>query len=134
MNHVESWKKIKNIKIKLNRRKKLQQERDKITKPAVFNNLSHFGIIKKNSELVILNNTEESNGWGNLIVLVAFMGVFRFILINFVELGWLVEIPCSKFILEEYIWFFVFILLNISRLFLFYLISRFKIPTFSFIF
>lgn len=69
----------------------------------------------------------EVNGWGNLITLVAFMGIFRFILVNLVELGWLVEIPLSSYTLKDCRRLGIVFCLNVLRSVICFYVVQFKL-------
>lgn len=66
------------------------------------------------------------NGWNNLVILIAFMGVFRFILVNIIELGWLVKIPLSSYTLKDCGKAGLVFGLNILRSVICFYMSRFK--------
>lgn len=65
-------------------------------------------------------NHTESNGWNNLITLIAFLGIFRFIVINFLEFGWLVEIPFSRLSIKDFLYIFTVLALNLGRISFFF--------------
>lgn len=56
-----------------------------------------------------------TNGWNNMIALIALIGVVRFVLTNILELGWLVEIPLSSYTLEDYAGVAIVFGLNVLR-------------------
>lgn len=120
-----------------NKYEAIKELRKRIEEPS-FNrpaqdNLQNSDAANRPSEYSPADLSPETNGWNNLIALVAFLGCFRFILVNIVELGWLVQIPFCKLTLKELIWIVFYVLFYSIRILAFYLISRFKIPAICYI-
>lgn len=112
-----------------------KEKADRIHKNNELENLSNLADNVQTGSHGIQSKNEAVNneGWNNLIRLIAFMGVFRFILVNFVELGWLVEIPGYNLTSKELFYTFLIIILKIVRYVFFYLISDLKLFSVIFI-
>lgn len=106
---------------KINKQKnKLENKFDaKMTfsqKDKIQNNIDNKNLELKNE------NIKYNHGWSNLIFLIAFFSVFRFLFINILQFGFRAMFPFLKYTIKTYLLVFLFVFINFMRsLALFYI-------------